>query len=97
MMGRLRIQVFGFLGVGTCFIISAAAFHPLTTPGGKSTFQFLYFFSSFLVGRCASALQGLMRDSISAIGLGCSGSLRTPLCSGSRKFSFADVSSAAAQ
>ena len=61
MMGRLRIQVFGFLGVGTCFIISAAAFHPLTTPGGKGTFQFLYFFSSFLVGRCASALQGLMR------------------------------------
>ena len=53
MMGRLRIQIFGFLGVGTCFIISAAAFHPLTTPGGKGTFQFLYFFSSFLVGRCA--------------------------------------------
>ena len=52
MIGRLRIQVFGFLGVGTCFIISAAAFHPLTTPGGKGTFQFLYFFSSFLVLCC---------------------------------------------
>ena len=94
MMGRLRIQIFGFLGVGTCFIISAAAFHPLTTPGGKGTFQFLYFFSSFLVRRCASALQSMIKDSISAVGLGCIGALCLPLCSGSITFSFADVSSA---
>ena len=48
-MGRLRIQIFGFCAVGTCFMVSAGAFHPLTTPGGIRTFQFLYFFSSFLV------------------------------------------------
>ena len=47
--GRLRIQIFGFLGVGTCYIVSAAAFHRLTTTGGKGTFQVLYFFSSFPV------------------------------------------------
>ena len=70
MMGRLRIQIFGFIGVGTCFIVSAAAYHPLTTPGGKGTFQFLYFFSSFLVRRCASAPQRMMRDSTSVPGPG---------------------------
>lgn len=35
--------------MGTCFMISVGAFHPLTTKGGIGTFQFLYFFSSFLV------------------------------------------------
>ena len=49
MVGRLRIQIFGFLGVGTLFMVSAGAYGPLTTPGGIGTFQFLYFFSSFVV------------------------------------------------
>ena len=49
MVGRLRIQIFGFIGVGTLFMVSAGAYGPLTTPGGIGTFQFLYFFSSFVV------------------------------------------------
>ncbi|CAK0780840.1 hypothetical protein CVIRNUC_005193 [Coccomyxa viridis] len=48
MVGRLRIQIFGFIGVGTLFMVSAGAYGPLTTPGGIGTFQFLYFFSSFV-------------------------------------------------
>ena len=49
MVGRNRIQVFGFLGVGTLFMVSAGAYGPLTTKGGIGTFQFIYFFSSFVV------------------------------------------------
>ena len=48
-VGRNRIQVFGFLGVGTLFMVSAGAYGPLTTKGGIGTFQFIYFFSSFVV------------------------------------------------
>ena len=49
MVGRKRIQFFGFLGVGTLFMVAAGAYHPLTTKGGIGTFQFIYFFSSFVV------------------------------------------------
>ena len=49
MVGRLRIQIFGFLGVGALFMVSAGAYGPLTTQGGINTFQFIYFFSSFVV------------------------------------------------
>lgn len=49
MVGRLRIQIFGFLGVGALFMVSAGAYGPLTTKGGIGTFQFIYFFSSFVV------------------------------------------------
>ena len=51
MVGRLRIQIFGFLGVGALFMVSAGAYGPLTTKGGIGTFQFIYFFSSFVVSR----------------------------------------------
>ena len=59
MVGRLRIQIFGFLGVGTLFMVSAGAYGPLTTPGGIGTFQFLYFFSSFVV-RCLASCTARM-------------------------------------
>jgi len=49
MVGRNRIQIFGFLGVGVLFMVSAGAYGPLTTEGGIGTFQFIYFFSSFVV------------------------------------------------
>lgn len=46
-LGRLRIQLFGFLMVAILFYVSAIFYHPLTTPGGIHVFQFVYFFSSF--------------------------------------------------
>ena len=59
MVGRLRIQIFGFIGVGTLFMVSAGAYGPLTTPGGIGTFQFLYFFSSFVVSALPCQLHAL--------------------------------------
>ena len=45
MVGRNRIQVFGFLGVGTLFMVSAGAYGLLTTKGGIGTVHFVYFFA----------------------------------------------------
>jgi hypothetical protein len=48
MYGRRRMQSVGFLFDFICFVVPAAAYGTLTTPGaGIKAFQFLYFFSSF--------------------------------------------------
>lgn len=46
-MGRRRMQCMGFLWMFGLFLICAADYHGLTTPGGIHWFQFLYYFSSF--------------------------------------------------
>jgi MFS family permease len=46
-IGRLRLQAFGFLMVAVLFYVAAIWYHPLTSKGGITTFQFVYFFSSF--------------------------------------------------
>ena len=46
-VGRLRLQLLGFGAVTVLFYISAACYPALTGKKGVSTFQFLYFFSSF--------------------------------------------------
>jgi len=46
-MGRKRMQAMGFTFMFILFLICAADYDGLTTPGGIHAFQFLYYFSSF--------------------------------------------------
>ena len=46
-VGRLRMQLIGFLAVCILFYISAAIYPSLASKKGLPTFQFIYFFSSF--------------------------------------------------
>jgi MFS family permease len=46
-VGRVRLQLLGFLMVAILFYVSAIWYHPLTSKGGIHVFQFIYFFSSF--------------------------------------------------
>lgn len=46
-IGRVRLQILGFLMVAALFYVSAIWYHPLTSKGGIHTFQFVRSISPF--------------------------------------------------